>query len=108
VLAETGTIGFALFASWLGAVLWDLWKTIQSSEVARRKSLAAVWLAVAVSTCIVGLTHNTHYAKHLWIVSGIALAIYDVPQNQSGSFPAKNSEMITSNQHRYPQRESEN
>jgi hypothetical protein len=90
LLAETGLVGFALFASWL----WVLWRSAAAAESRREPLLHLVGLAgkiALVAMLVEGFSIDSFAMPYFWIIAGIITAARRIstPQTtQQASLPA--------------------
>ena len=76
LLAETGLIGFLLYAGWILISIYQLWRTIRLRSP-RYTPLAMVWLILFGLFLFRGYTASTmHYDKLLWLMGGMSILLY--------------------------------
>lgn len=74
LLTETGLVGLSAFLAFYGLILWTCWKN-RSPVKDDLDVLRVALLLILPGFAIMSLFHELLYARHLWFMLGMALAV---------------------------------
>ena len=74
LLAELGLFGLL---TWIGLVLltWREFARVRRSQFTSLVRLAAAWQTVLLATLVMGITHDLHTSKFIWLLFGLGIVL---------------------------------